>query len=486
MKVMIAYPPLPSKKGQATLGQNRQFQWFSNPSYLYPVVPAIAATLLKQNGFDVVWKDAIAEEWTETQFNRFFEYEKPDLVAIETKTPVIKRHWGIIRHLKQLSPGTKFTLVGDHVTALPEESMRQCPDLDYVITGGDYDVTLLNLALHLRDGTDLVGGVWFRQGDRIGNTGSFQLTHDLNSLPFIDRDLTNWCVYREYNFKRSPYTYVMAGRDCPWHKCTFCAWTTLYPVFRVRSPENLLDEIGVLIERYGVREIFDDAGTFPSGGWLREFSAGMVERGYSKEVLYSCNCRADYVTPETADLMKRAGMRLLKMGLESGNQATLDRIHKGIKVDQIRRACVTAKAAGLEVHLTMMVGYPWESRDDAQRTLNLAKELMVSGAADILQATVVVPYPGTPLHREAIEEGWFVIDPIDYDRYDMSEPILKTPMTAEETMGMCNRIYRDIFLSPQYVMRRLLSIRSFGDLAFTLKGAKAVMGHLADFTFGRK
>ena len=63
MKVMISYPPISKEKGWATLGQNRQFQYFKNPTYIYPVVPATAATLLKQNGFEVIWNDCIAEDW---------------------------------------------------------------------------------------------------------------------------------------------------------------------------------------------------------------------------------------------------------------------------------------------------------------------------------------------------------------------------------------------------------------------------------------
>lgn len=136
MKVLIAYPPITSEKGRPTLGQNRQFQWFSNPSYLFPVVPATAATLLKENDFEVRWNDAIAKELTTEQFNDYILSEQPDLVAMETKTPVVKDHWRIISELKSLIPEAKFALMGDHVTALPEESMVKCPSLDYVITGG--------------------------------------------------------------------------------------------------------------------------------------------------------------------------------------------------------------------------------------------------------------------------------------------------------------------------------------------------------------
>ena len=483
MKVMITYPPLPQDKGIPQLSQNRQFQWFNNPTFIYPVVPAYAATLLKENGFNVVWKDAIAERMSYSEFAKFFKKEAPDLVAIETKTPVIRKHWGIISDLKSLNTTSRFVLMGDHVTALPEESLRECPSLDFVLTGGDYDFSLLKLTNHLREGTDLPKGIWFRENDEILSTGNFKLVDNLDTQPLLDRELTKFHLYQEFNIKHKPFAYTMAGRDCPYHRCRFCAWTSLYPNFRVRSPESLLDEIGVLIDRYGIREIFDDTGTFPSGGWLEEFCHGMIERGYPKKVALSCNFRFDYLlNPTRARLMKQAGFRLLKMGLESANQKTLDRLDKGIKVEDITNGCRIARETGLETHLTIMVGYPWETREDALNTLKLAKHLMTSGLAEVLQSTVVVPYPGTPLYQDCLENGWFRIDPSDYDRYDMAEPILRTlDMTPGEVMEMCNQVYRYIFLSPRYIARRFTKIRSWDDLKYHWQGARAVLGHMRDF-----
>jgi radical SAM superfamily enzyme YgiQ (UPF0313 family) len=376
MKIIISYPPL-AGKGSPMLTQNRQFQWYHVPSYIYPLVPAWAATLLQKDGFEVLWNDAIAERWSYEQFVSFFEKEKPDLIVFETKTPVIRQHWRIIDQLKEINPGCRFVLMGDHVTALPEESMQSC-GVDYVLTGGDYDFSLLAIARYLRDSGPLPAGIWYRQGGAIKNTGPFQLDHDLNKLPFIDRDLTRAYLYGEKWKKRQPFLYTMAGRDCPWHKCTFCAWTTTYPTFRVRSVDNMLDEIGQLIECHGAREVFDDTGTFPVGGWLSRFCQGMIERGYNKEVLFSCNMRFGYLKPEHVELMKRAGFRKLKMGLESARQATLDRLCKGITVQQIWDDCRMISQAGLDIHLTIMVGYPWETRADATRTLEMARELLES------------------------------------------------------------------------------------------------------------
>ncbi len=396
---------------------------------------------------------------------------------------MVKQHWRIADEIKERLPETRVVLMGDHVTALPEETMKECK-ADFVIEGGDFDFSLLSICNHLEKGKELCAGIWFRENGELKSTGRFALDKDLDELPIIDRELTKARFYdREFNIKKRPFAYIMAGRDCPWHECRFCAWTTMFPKFRVRSPKSVLDEIGMLIEKYGVKEVFDDTGTFPSGKWLEEFCTGMVERQYSKKIRFSCNMRADYLTPERAGMMRKAGFRLLKMGLESGNQATLDKMNKGIRAEQIEDACRTAKKAGLETHLTMMVGYPWETRDDAERTFALAKKLMLS-SADVLQATVIVPYPGTPFYRTCAENNWFRFDAGEYEKFDMSEPVLKTPdMSPKEVMEICRRIYK-IFYSPRYVAKTLAGARNINDMRFIGRGAKAVIGHIKDF--GRK
>lgn len=488
MRVMLSYPPLPRAKGIPQWGQNRQFQYFSHSTYIYPMVPASAATLLKKDGFDVYWSDAVAQNWSYEFFLTHFREVNPEVVIIEAKTPIIKQLWGIINQLKKEKPDTKLVLVGDHVTALPKESLEKSK-VDYVLTGGDWDASLLKLVQHLCGDNSLPKGVWHRNSGQIESTGSFELMKNLDELPFIDRDLTKWQLYYENWYKRKPFTYVMGGRDCWWRKdggCTFCAWGVLYPEFRARSPEAHLKEIGDLIEKHHVREIFDDTGTFPSGNWLRKFCKGMIERKYNDEVLFSCNFRYDQINREICELMKRAGFRLLKVGLESACQETLDRINKGTAVQQIIDGSKKAKEAGLEIHLTIMVGYPWETREDAFRTLSLAKELMEQGLADVLQSTVVVPYPGTELHRQALEFNWFRIDPNDYERYDMTEPVLKTQdMTPEEIVKFCDAIYR-IYLSPKYIFHRFIkSIWSKDDFMLNIRGVKAAVGHVKDFSTTR-
>jgi len=486
VKVSISYPPLENGKGVPLLAQNRQFQWFSEPTYIYPMVGAYAATMLKGAGYDVVWDDGIAEGKSYGQWLAGLRKNGPDLVMIETKTPVVKKHWRIIDDVKEVVPEAKVVLVGDHVTALPKESMENSR-VDYVLTGGDYDFLLLNLVEHLEGKVErLEPGVWFRENGEIKSSGSFRLDHDLDGLPFIDRDLTRWWLYSEKNgnFKETPGTYTVVGRDCWWRKnggCTFCSWPTLYPVFRVRRPELLVDEIEALIENYGVQTVFDDTGTFPIGNYLRKFCRLMIERGYSEEVRFSCNMRFGALTREDYRLMRRAGFRMLLFGLESASQRILNELNKGVTVEEMVDSCRKAKEAGLTVHITVMFGYAGASREEELQTYQLARKLMEDGYADTLQSTLLMPYPGSRLYEMAVENGWLRYSPGEWEHWDMCEPVLKSgDMSPEEVKWLCDETY-NLFLSPKYVLRRLLSIRSFGDVKFSFRGARKILGHIKDF-----
>ncbi len=488
MKVVIAYPPLNNDKGIPTLGQNRQFQYFKEPTFIYPVVPAQAATLLKQSGHEVIWLDCIAEDISHEKFIEIIQREKPDLIALETKTPVVKEHWKIIDDLKRLStidhrPLT--VLFGDHVTALPEESFQNS-QVDFVLTGGDYDFLLLNLCNNLQtvpyvlNADKLEPGIWYRQNGEVKNTGQFQLNHDLNFLPFIDRDLTKWELYafKNGNYKRTPGTYIMSGRDCWWGKCTFCSWPTLYPQFRARRAEIVLDEIGALVERYSVKEIMDDIGTFPAGDWLRGFCEGMIERGYHKKVSLDCNMRFGALNIEEYRLMKRAGFRLLLFGLESANQETLNRINKNLTVSAIIDSCRLARQAGLFPHITIMFGYPWEGLSQARKTLELGQWLLKKGYAYTVQATIVIPYPGSALFSECQKNG--SLKTLDWSRYDMKEPVMRLGFSTEELMKFVQGIYSTAF-NPEFLFRRILSIRNFEDVKYYFRAVKKIFGHILDF-----
>jgi len=492
VKIIISYPPLETEKGCPTLGQNRQFQYFKEPTFIYPVVPAQAATLLNNAGYEVIWLDCIAEGISYDRFLEIIKNEQPDLIAFETKTPVVKEHWKIIDDIKQLttyhSPLT--LLFGDHVTALPEESFKHSK-VDYVLTGGDYDFLLLNLCKSLNpyslilNPDSLEPGIWYRQDGEIKNTGHFQLNHDLNSLPFIDRELTKWWLYayKNGNYKRTPGTYIMSGRDCYWGRCTFCSWPQLYPKFRARSVDNVLDEIGQLIDKYPIKEIMDDAGSITPGEWLRDFCRGMIKRSYNRKVGIDCNMRFGSASFEDYKLMKKAGFRFLLFGLESANQKTLDKINKNLKVETIIKSCKDARRAGLYPHITIMFGYPWESYEEAKKTLELGKWLLKKDYAYTMQSTIVIPYPNTPLFVECKEKG--LLNSLDWSYYDMKKPVMKLTHSPKKLHKLVQGMY-SVSFNPEFIFRKIFSIRELDDIRYFWRAFLKVMGHIKDFRKSRR
>ena len=434
--------------------------------------------MLKEAGHDVLFLDGIAGELTETEFERRLAAFKPDYVVLETKTPVVKRHWKWIADHRD--SGFRTVLVGDHVTALPGESMANCP-VDFILTGGDWDFLLKNLVGSEGDVSRFESGIWYRENGQVRNTGPFKLDHDLNAAPWIDRDLVHWELYakRNGNFRRTPGTYIMSGRDC-WHaQCTFCSWTTLYPTYRTRDPIDVVDEIEMLVSKYGIREIMDDSGSLPVGDWLDRFCAEMVRRGLDRRVRIDCNMRFGRLTADDYRMMRKAGFQFVLFGVESANQETLDRFRKKLTVADVENGAKWASEAGLDVHLTFMFGHAWEGPKEIANTVALARKLLANGHASTLQCTLTIPYPGTPLFRELEASDGLATK--DWDEYDMRRAITRTPLVSEaEIKCAIQKVYRG-FLQPGALWHRLTTTRTLFDFGFYYRGVRSLLGHLVDF-----
>ena len=271
----------------------------------------------------------------------------------------------------------------------------------------------------------------------------------------------------------------MSGRDC-WHaKCTFCSWTTLYPTYRTRDPIDVVNEIEMLVEKYGVKEIMDDSGSLPVGLWLETFCNELIRRGLPKRLRIDCNMRFGRLGYDDYVLMRRAGFRLVLFGVESANQSTLDRFVKALKVEDVEKGCEWAHKAGLDVHLTFMFGHAWEGPAEIANTVRFARRLLAKGWASTLQCTLTIPYPGTPLFRELkAADG---LTTLDWDEYDMRRAITKTPLASEADIKRAIREVYKGFLQPGAIFHRLTTTRNLFDFAFYYRGVRSLIGHLLDF-----
>ena len=121
---------------------------------------------------------------------------------------------------------------------------------------------------------------------------------------------------------------------------------------------------------------------------------------------------------------------------------------------------------------------PWESKEDALRTVAFAKELFRNGWVDTLQATIVIPYPGTPLFDECKKNGWLLTE--DWDSFDMRQAVMAAPVSDADIKELTRMLYTS-FASPAYIIRKILSIRGLDDLRFFTRAGKKLLGHLTDF-----
>jgi radical SAM superfamily enzyme YgiQ (UPF0313 family) len=449
------------------------------------MIPASAVTVLDRNGHEAALIDGNNSKMTTVEFEKALSRFNPDVIVLETKTPIMPRLWRYVNKIKESYEHVVF--VGDHVTGLPGESLERCR-VDYVITGGDYDLSLLRLVDYVDGSSEEVpGGVWHSRNGTSQRVGPAPLWDHLDDVPFIDRELTGWRLYGEAYLKK-PCTYILTGRGCGGTGispgiCSFCVWQhTLWGcTYRARSPSNVAEEIASIVDSIHVKEIFDDneSGMTWNYEWLEEFGRQLKERGMAK-VYLSSNSRADSLTKKTCSLLSRLGFRLLKIGVESGNDGTLKKIRKLETVEQIERGVKNAKDVGLKVLMTVMVGYPWEGTDEVRQTLRLIRKLMRYKAkiGDSMQASVIIPYPGTPLHEYASKEGLFTINPSDYEAYDMSRPVLHSPIEAGD---WCEKLWK-LHYDPVFLLKSIGSLRSMDDIKLATKGIISLMGHTEDFS----
>jgi anaerobic magnesium-protoporphyrin IX monomethyl ester cyclase len=456
MKTIFCIPPIPHKKNlTAQASQNRQYQFFKDNTFIFPVIPAtFVSMLLTEPNHEVLWIDSIAEGLNEVEFGKIIVDMKPDYIVFEANTMVFKRYCEVINGIKANLPQIKILFAGEHPTAMPEEAKTKSK-ADFILHGGKWFYEAFKI---------ITGKVWPVE----------------KTLPHINREAARWWLYafNNGNFKYIPATYTMASMDCwyrPKQPCTFCSWVSYHPNTTTRTVEDFLEEVEGLIN-FGFKEFFDDSGTFPVGKWLREFCNEMIERGYNRYIHWGCNMRFGALQPEDFLLMKKAGCRFILWGFESSNQKTLDMLSKGYKVEDMRKDLIIARMAGIWNHLTCMQGYPWETLEEEKRTVKMVKWLLVNDWASSAQSTICMPYPGTRLFEQCKEEGWLLNE--NWEDWDMSKPVMKLQYDYREALKSQKAIY-DTSYNPRFIWNKISKIRTTDDLKFYWRLSKKVVNRFS-------
>lgn len=467
MRVAISYPPIVNRHGQlAMVPQNRNVQFFEKPNFLIGVVQAQAATWLRDLGFDVLWDDGAAQLKSTEQWFQDLVAWKPDMVVFEGTTPVMKFTWQQIDRIKDALPDCVVVMSGYQSMRRPEETMQRSR-CDVIITSNHIDFVLARLVPYMdthrdwRTACDIDGVIIRQDNGELRRTGHYRQVEPLDNSPDIDRDLIQWRRYADENgnFLNTPGTYATSViRDCTFGKCTFCRYNGPDMTFSVRSVEKSLDEYQRLIEDYGVREIFDDSGVWYRGEQARQFARGIIDRGLHKKGCYfGFNTRFGYLDEETIKLLAKANFRFVLLGLESGSDETLARLKKGYSIDAVEQNLRLLSRHGLHPHITIMVGYYWETQAMLDQTVDTVRRFMFEGLARTLQTTICVPLDYTPYHEECLREGVLLTD--DYDDFDMSQVIVKTPIPHQRYYEAIQKIL-GVATDPRFVARQLRYLAS--------------------------
>jgi anaerobic magnesium-protoporphyrin IX monomethyl ester cyclase len=431
---------------------------------------AYATAVLEQNGVDAKLFDFPAVDWGKDELRQLVKQEAPDFVILDSTTPSIYSDIECAEICKEVS-SAKVIMVGPHVSALPEESLRLAGGAVDVICMGEYDFTVLDVVSNYPD-LGMVPGVCFQADGGSKNTGPRPLIEDLDSLPFPAWHHLDLMKYFDGS-KLYPYIDIFSGRGCP-HRCTFCLWPQVMHghKVRLRSPQNVVDEMERDIRLcpqvvHGGEFFFeDDTFTLVKSNALA-ICEEILRRGL--KVMFSVNARADTADEELFRLLKRAGCRQLLVGFESGDEGMLARMQKRKTLDDALRFMELAKKYRLEVHGCFVLGVPGETRESMERTIQHALGL----GLHTVQFSAAVPFPGTAYYDRCREAG--LIGEMRWDAWlceGEQAPVVDCPgLTKEAISQAVDRGLKRFYLRPSYMIQFLLSTRSTSDLYRKLQGA---------------
>jgi len=451
-----------------------------NPKFRLPIdtrtTPHLGLAYLgavsEKRGDEVYLFDADVEKTPITEFVQEFE---PHVIGITANTPQVKQAWRTAKAIKEVYD-CPIVLGGPHVSVLPEESCEK-PYIDIVVRGEGEDAwidicsrveTFLanqpefsTLALMHPENEvfdDCMGLTWKTSDGQIHNNHDRTPIADLDSLPWPAYHLFQMEHYTNLqpatdNVDGARSFSILTSRGCP-YRCTFCSQSIMPIKWRSRSPESVIAEWRHLVEDLGALEIgiLDDSANIRVKR-LEEMGKMLIENNLNHVPWIFVNgIRANLASKELLQLLKDAGLKRTAFGVETGDPEILKTIDKRVDHDTIRWAFKNAKEVGLETIAFMIIGLPGETRESMQKTIDFAIELDPL----IANFSMMTPYPGTKVYEIVKRQGRFLInDWEDYVFFEQQARYEMGDMTAELVSEMYRKAYRQFYLRPSPIIRRL-------------------------------
>jgi anaerobic magnesium-protoporphyrin IX monomethyl ester cyclase len=401
---------------------------------------------------------------------------KPDLVGMTFPTPAyvhVERCAKIVKDYGDIP----VVVGGPHPSAFPEGVIRELADIDICVIG-EGERAFADLVQCIKNGGSLesLKGICFRKGNEPVRNEGYPLLMELDELPFPARDLLPVHLYYSPSTKRVSDRLcgnMITSRGCP-YDCTYCEskviWTRRV---RLRSVDNVCDEIEECITKYGIGEINFHDDILPM---RRERTIDLCREIQRRklDVKWICMSRVNFVWEDAMEEMKKSGCKRIMFGLESGSNTILKNIKKNTTIERAFEAVEICKKVGIETMGSFMIGNIGETEDTIKETIQFAKDLKL----DIASFFVTIPYPGTELFSEAVKLGYMdrEVNWEDFKTVGKSLGPLNLPgLSAERMQYWQARALREFYLRPSMIYKRLSSVRSFEEVKSLARGVKLLV-----------
>lgn len=399
-----------------------------------------------------------------------------DYIGLTATTPEISSAIAIARGIREKFHDMKIVMGGVHPTVFHEDLVRYrfC---DMVVRNeGEAFITELagGTPLHL-----IPNLTWRNQQGEIIINPDASTYVELDKLHFPAYDKLPMHLYHSTPgaARRQPSIGMVTTRGCPGH-CTFCFSGMFGSRIRFMSPPRIIEHIELLQKKYGIREIsfYDDTFTAHQKN-VADLCRLMIEKKIG--LSWSCFARIDTVTPELLLLMKKAGCHQIMYGFETPDETILKNIDKRTAPEQFQNAIRWTRAAKINIRGAFMLGNPGETETGLQKTIDYAKK------ADIQLAVfnITTPYPGTAMYNTFLQKDSLLHQ--NWDLYNLGEPVLKLDTVSEEVVKQYYyKSYREFYLRPSFILRYLLSMRTFSEFSIHTSAAFKIIVALFRSRFG--
>lgn len=413
-----------------------------------PLGIAYIAAVLEENGISVKIIDAPALRMGIEEVLGEIKRESPKVIGITCTTPIMPHASKLMKRIKEEGIDAPIVCGGNHPTFCDEDTLRSGADF---VVRGEGEITFLELYRALESGEEpeKVKGISFLKNGELIRTEEREKIEDLDSLPFPARHLLPMDRYQALGLPHK-FTTMIASRGCPMG-CSFCASSAFHGrKLRIRSVENVVDEIEHVIQEYGVEFItfMDDTFTLLRN-WVEKFCDEILRREI--KIKWGATARVDRMSLDLLKKMKKSGCVALFVGVESGDQEILDRITKNVVLDQTKRAFENMRKSGILSIASVAIGYPGETRESIKKTMRFIEEIK----PDYFVASIATPYPGTRFYDEMKEKGLIVSD--RWEDFTLFKSTIRCgDIEPEELERFRYEMMRRFYLKPARVLKMLM------------------------------